>query len=155
MTNSAAQTNSAPIAPSKKVPNSNRDAAHRNQVLIVGELVAPPQSRLLPTGEEVLSFRLMVRAQPPPARSAKAVAVTRERGDSIDVAATRSECRQRIIRSGVGDVVEIEGCLRHRYWRGAGGLAGRYEVEALRIRSVAKLRRPSEVSGPAPAGTAG
>jgi single-strand DNA-binding protein len=73
--------------------------------------------------------------------------VARERGDSIDVAALRSDCRQRIMRSVMGDVIEVEGCLRHRYWRGAGGLASRYEVEAERIRAVAKVRREPKAPG--------
>jgi hypothetical protein len=40
----------------------------------------------------------------------------------------------------VGDLLEVSGAVRHRYWRGAGGLASRYEVEVEKIRMVTKAK---------------
>jgi single-strand DNA-binding protein len=113
------------------VPPSEPGAAHRNEVMLVGELAAPPQARVMPSGDEVISFRLTVRA---PASAANS------KSDSIDCAVWRKDLRARVQKYRVGDVLELTGSVRHRYWRGATGLASRYEVEAEKVRVVTKVR---------------
>lgn len=117
---------------------------HRNEVILVGELAAAPQARTMPSGDEVLAFRITVRSGAPPGRPARSAAAARTsatsrlRSDSLECAAWRGELRARLQGYRVGDLLEVTGALRHRYWRGAAGLASRYEVEADRIRVVAK-----------------
>jgi len=39
-----------------------------------------------------------------------------------------------------GEVIEVRGALRRRFWRGAQGAASRCEVEALEIKKIAATR---------------
>ena len=127
-------------------------SAHRNDVLLIGELAAPPQVRTLPSGDEVLAFRLTVRSAPDRVRSATKLAAAgspTHQTDSLECAAWRPVLQTRLQRCGVGDVLEISGALRHRFWRGPGGLASRYEIEADKIRVVtrAPTRKPEPEPG--------
>ncbi|MCW2525566.1 MAG: single-strand binding family protein [Pseudonocardiales bacterium] len=158
-----------------KQPAQNQESgdAHRNEVVLVGELAAPPQARSMPSGDEVVSFRLTVRSsasvtnssraatsasgaaviaidrsadgassasKPARSRSGGKAAASASRSDSIDCAVWRSDLRARVQKYRVGDVLEVTGAVRHRYWRGASGLASRYEVEVEKIRIVTKAR---------------
>lgn len=98
-----------------------------NVVLLRGRLAADPVLRTLPSGDELCAFRLTV-ARPPGERV---------RVDSIDCAATAARVRRTLLRAVPGDVLEIRGGLRRRFWRSPAGLASRYEVvaDAARVRS--------------------
>jgi single-strand DNA-binding protein len=107
-----------------------------NEVHLVGRLAAPPESRELPSGDVLLSFRLVVGRGPRGARrSASARTPT---VDTLDCAVWRADLQRRAARLGEGDVLEVHGSLRRRFWRsGAGTPASRSEVEVLRLRRVA------------------
>jgi len=103
-----------------------RDAAD-NHVLLRGLLAVEPHVRVLPSGDELCSFRLTV--QRPKSSYGRA------RSDSIDCATTRAAARKAIGRRLPGEQVEVSGSLRRRFWRSAnGGPASRYEVEVMRVR---------------------
>lgn len=110
-------------------------AAHRNEVVLAGRLGAPAQSRVLPSGDELVTFRLIV-SRPPQTR--------RERGsqapsvDTIDCVAWRADVRRRVAGWEKDDTVEVTGSLRRRFWRGAQGPESRSEVEATRARRIGK-----------------
>lgn len=89
-------------------------------VLLRGRLAAEPVVRVLPSGDELCSFRLVVDRPPG----------ERVRVDSIDCAATAARVRRTLLRAAPGDVVELTGRLRRRFWRSAAGPASRYEVVA-------------------------
>jgi single-strand DNA-binding protein len=95
-----------------------------NQVLLAGRLAADPVLRSLPSGDELLSFRLTV---PRPDGG-------RVRVDSIDCASTRVRVRRTVQRASPGDVLHVTGALRRRFWRTAAGLGSRYEVEVITAR---------------------
>ena len=102
-------------------------ATEDNQVLLRGLLAVEPQTRTLPSGDELCSFRLTV---PRPESS-----YGRARSDSIDCATTRSGARKALGRCARGERIEVSGSVRRRFWRGAGGTpASRYEVEVIRVR---------------------
>jgi single-strand DNA-binding protein len=105
-------------------------SAHRNDVSLVGRLAGEPALRELPSGDVLVQFRLVVDRVPPPSSSGR-------RGpsvDTLDCAAWRKDV-QRSLRSCVaGDVLAVEGSLRRRFWRSAGGAASRSEVEVTRLR---------------------
>jgi single-strand DNA-binding protein len=107
-----------------------------NEVHLVGRLAAPPESRELPSGDVLLSFRLVVGRGPRGARrgaSARTPTV-----DTLDCAVWRADLQRRAARLDEGDVLEVHGSLRRRFWRsGAGTPASRSEVEVLRLRRVA------------------
>src|SRR6266487_3305705 len=97
-------------------------AAADNHVFLRGILAETPRVRTLPSGDELCSFRLTV------ARAKGSFG--RARVDSIDCAATRPAPRKAALRSAPGEVLEVTGSLRRRFWRnGTGIAASRYEVD--------------------------
>lgn len=105
---------------------------HQNEIRLVGRLAAAPVRRELPSGDVLVQFRLVVeRATARPARKTGRRAPT---VDTLECAAWRKDV-QRVLRWCVpGDVVEVHGALRRRFWRSPGGAASRSEVEAVRLR---------------------
>lgn len=123
---------------------------HVNEIVLVGELASPAESRTLPSGDEVVSFRLTVRCPATPLRRGTRAEPepSRSHSDSLDCVARRPALRARLLRGNVGDVVRVEGALRHRYWRGPSGINSRYEVEVEQVTTVLRRRLPAT----APAG---
>jgi single-strand DNA-binding protein len=108
-----------------------------NEVHLVGRLAAPPESRELPSGDVLVSFRLVVGRGP--VRGARRGASARTPTvDTLDCAVWRTDLQRRAARLDEGDVLELHGSLRRRFWRsGTGTPASRSEVEVLRLRRVA------------------
>jgi single-strand DNA-binding protein len=97
-----------------------------NEVVLRGRLAGPPVERELPSGDVITIFRLTVR-RPDGKRGTV---------DSLDCAAERARCRRSLARAAPGDVLEIRGSLRRRFWRGPAGVSSRYEVRAESVRSL-------------------
>jgi single-strand DNA-binding protein len=108
----------------------------RNEVVLAGRLPAPAEERTLPSGDAMVSFRVVV-PRPPGAgpSSARSPSV-----DTIDCVAWQAATRRAALGWAAGDVVEVTGTLRRRFWRSGGGAASRTEVEALKVRRLAKAR---------------
>jgi single-strand DNA-binding protein len=70
---------------------------------------------------------------------------SKQSADWVDCSAWAAKLRRRALGWRVGDVVEIDGALRRRFYRGAGGTATRLEVELLGGRLV--TRAPLRSSG--------
>lgn len=102
-----------------------------NQVVLRGRLAAPPVAKELPSGDVLLAFRLTV---PRPAAD-------RVRVDSIDCVVTRLRPRKSLERAEPGDVLEVAGSLRRRFWRSPTGPTSRYAVDAERITPMRRSRR--------------
>ena len=95
---------------------------HVNEIVLVGRLSGAPEWKPLPEGGQVAVWRLIVEHRD--ARSPQ---------DAIDTirCVTYAPSVQEGIRDWRhGDVVEVRGSLRHRFWRGPDGPRGLYEVEA-------------------------
>ncbi|HEY0871685.1 MAG TPA: hypothetical protein VGD55_14900, partial [Acidothermaceae bacterium] len=56
--------------------------------------------------------------------------------DTIDCVAHKPDVRRAASRWGGGEILEIRGALRRRFWRGAQGAARRCEVEVLAARKI-------------------
>ena len=98
-----------------------------NEILLRGRLAADPEERVLPSGDEVVTFRLIV-ARPPRSGGSRTPA-TGARVDTLDCAVFKAELRRRVRAWGPGDILEVRGGLRRRFFRTGGGPASRYEVE--------------------------
>ena len=97
-----------------------------NSVHLVGRVTATGEPRELPSGDTVLTMRVVVpRAQ---RRDTARAGV-----DTIDVACWTAAARRSASRCEVDDHVEVEGALRRRFFRAGGAVASRYEVEARRV----------------------
>ena len=98
-----------------------------NEVTLVGRVSALPERRELPSGDELVTLRVVVDR--PPQRG-----VTRRLVDVIDVACWTKRTQRSAGALGAEDEVRIEGALRRRFFVTAGaGRSSRYEVEASRI----------------------
>jgi single-strand DNA-binding protein len=84
--------------------------------------------RVLPSGDEMCSFRVTVR-RPPGGRV---------RVDSVDCATMAPRVRRTLDRAEPGDEIEVTGSLHRRFWRSPAGLASRYEVEVQTARISAR-----------------
>lgn len=112
----------------------------RNEVVLVGRVAAAAQERVLPSGDLLVTFRLVVD-RPPPVRPAAGRGVS---VDTLDCTAWGAGVRRTARSLGPGDVVEVQGALRRRFWRAGPAPASRTEVE------VGALRRLVRASPPPP-----
>lgn len=102
----------------------------RNEVLLVGKVSAVEEPRVLPSGDVLLGFRVVV-GRPAHARRAGSRAA---KVDVLDCQATMPRGRRTVAALRPGDLVEVQGSLRRRFFRYGGGLGSRYEVEATAVR---------------------
>jgi len=115
-----------------------------NHVFLRGVLAEVPRVRTLPSGDELCSFRLTV---PRPKGS-----FGRTRVDSIECATTRLAVRKAAVRVAPGEILEVTGSLRRRFWRtGSGSATSRYEVDVVTARKVKGGSMPTSPAKSAPA----
>ncbi|HWM74053.1 MAG TPA: single-stranded DNA-binding protein [Nocardioides sp.] len=102
--------------------STSESAESVNEVRLVGRISAGPEERVLPSGDVLWTFRLVVRR--PPSRTA-----VRRGVDALDCAVWGGRVRRSVVSWRQGDVVEVTGAVRRRFFRVAGGAASRFEVE--------------------------
>ena len=93
-----------------------------NEVRLVGRVSAAPEERVLPSGDAVWTFRVVVERPDVPARR-------RQRVDALECAAWSARARRSVRTWSAGDVVEVVGSLHRRFFRSGGAVASRVEVE--------------------------
>ena len=119
------------------------DVEHHNEVYLVGKLSGEPIERELPSGDVLLAWRLVVQ------RAAADRGLSKTAHDTLPCFTMRAGVRRSVASWNAGDLVEVEGVLRRRFWRTPSGAeASKCEVEA---RSVKRLRRATKASGGASA----
>lgn len=106
----------------------------RNEVLLVGRLSTPPTERELPSGDPLVMFRVVVDR--PAARRGEPA--RRATVDTLECVAWTAALRRAACAWSAGDVLEVQGALRRRFWRSPGGLGSRYEIEVSRARRLTK-----------------
>ena len=102
--------------------------AIENSVHLTGRLAAVPTRVRLPSGDEVVGFRVVVD-RPPRHRRGSSVAV-----DTIECSVWGAALGRRVEQWQPGDVVTVRGAPRRRFWRTSAGPRSRYEVEVSRAR---------------------
>jgi single-strand DNA-binding protein len=110
---------------------------HSNEVHLVGRLAAAPVSRELPSGDLVVTFRLVV-ARVPVTRTAATRSPT---VDTIDCAAWTKAAQRSVRAWEPGDIVDVQGALRRRFWRSPRGPSSRSEVEVSKARRATRASR--------------
>jgi single-stranded DNA-binding protein len=106
---------------------------HRNEIVVVGRLSMEPTDRQLPSGSLLTQWRLAVRR--PVGHP------SHQRADALDCVTFNDDVRQAVEAWRLDDVVEIEGAVRRRWWRGG----SRYEIEVSTARTV-KRRTSAELA---------
>ena len=109
-----------------------------NEVVLVGRLAAAAQDRELPSGDVVTTWRVVVDRPPAPARTGAAPGSRAPTVDTLDCATFARGVRRVVASWSPGDVVQVEGALRRRFWRGAGGASSRCEVEVSKAKRLTR-----------------
>jgi single-strand DNA-binding protein len=105
------------------------EASHRNEVTLVGRLAGEIRERPMPSGALLCSFRLVVRRE---------TAAHGPNIDALDCIAWLATVRRAVLRWSVGDLIEVRGAVRRRFWRGVSGPASRCEIEVGLARRLAR-----------------
>lgn len=92
-----------------------------NDLLLRGRVSAAATTKELPSGDKVVEFRLIITRE------------SREGVDTLDIAAWSAKSRKTALTLGPDEWVEISGAIHRRFWQSPGGLASRWQVEALEI----------------------
>lgn len=92
-----------------------------NEAVLQGRVSADPELKELPSGDRLCTFRLIV-----PRGSA---ARGRQTVDTIDCAVWAARVRRTVVGWHAGDLVEVRGAVRRRFFRVATGSASRVELE--------------------------
>lgn len=105
-----------------------------NEVHLVGRLSAPAESRTLPSDSVMCTFTVIVDRLDTDLRS-------RQRVDVLNCVVWTPRLRRQVSAWAAGDIVDVRGALRKRFFRTSAGTTGsRVEVEvgsARRVRRVA------------------
>ena len=115
------------LSPSKKVIAKKKTIiaqSHqpKNEVFLVGRVTSLAVEKLLPSGDRVVEFRVVIGREK--SRGSK------KEVDSLDIAAWSSRTRKAALSLKIDTWVEIKGSVRRRFWRAPTGLASRWQVEA-------------------------
>ena len=92
-----------------------------NEVRLVGRISRAPEERVLPSGDAVWTFRIVV--------SRAETGRSRQSVDALECAVWSGRVRRSVTTWGPGDVVEVTGAMRRRFYRAGGAVASRVEVE--------------------------
>ena len=98
-----------------------------NDVLLRGRVSSIAVEKELPSGDKVAEFRIVI-------------ARGDEIGfDTIDISAWSSKLRRSASSLKPEEWVEVSGSIKRRFWRGATGLASRWQIDASEITRLSEL----------------
>jgi single-strand DNA-binding protein len=100
-----------------------------NEVVLRGKVSAEPEERVLPSGDSVWVFRVVVPRTVPRGRTSV---------DTLDCAVWSGRAKRSVGGLRAGDQVAVHGALRRRFFKAGGGTASRVEVEVSTLRVVRK-----------------
>lgn len=106
-----------------------------NEVVLTGRVSGEPAHRVLPSGDELWTLRLVVR------RPSEARAGSRANVDTLDCSVWGGRARRTAAGLADGDQVEVHGSLRRRFFRGSGGAQSRVDVAVDRLRVTRRSAR--------------
>ncbi|PWJ25388.1 single-strand DNA-binding protein [Branchiibius hedensis] len=120
----------------QEVPTVEQPPAPVNTVTLCGRVSADPTVRELPSGDEIVTFRLVV-ARPEDRRAR----VTGQRVDTFDLVCWATRLRRQGARLADGDEIAVSGSLRRRFWRAGAAVQSRVEVEVTALTVLAKATK--------------
>jgi len=100
-----------------------------NEVVLQGRVSAAAEERVLPSGDAVWTFRVVV-----PRGDQRGRATI----DTIDCAVWAGRARRTVAGLAAGDQVSVTGALRRRFFRAGGATVSRVEVEVATLRVLRK-----------------
>jgi single-strand DNA-binding protein len=99
-------------------------ARYKNKVELTGRVSGVPSEKILPSGDVIVEFRLIIDRD------------DREGVDTFDIAAWKSKLRKRALSLKAEEWIELKGVLRRRFWKGKSGIASRWQVEARELERI-------------------
>jgi single-strand DNA-binding protein len=107
----------------------DQEISELNDVMLVGRMSQPAEEQALPSGTQLWKFRVIV-GRPPST-------VSRVTVDSLDCVVWTKRLARTIAKWQTGDLVEVRGSLRRRFFVPAGGgRVSRCEVEVAAARLI-------------------
>lgn len=103
-----------------------------NEVRLVGRLSQLPEVRTLPSGDPLWTFRVVV----PRRGSRHGRSTGRTQVDALECAVWGGRSRRTVASWRAGDLVEVTGALRRRFYRAGEGPVSRVEIEVGRARLI-------------------
>lgn len=108
----------------------------RNEVLLVGRVSAEATVKELPSGDELTSFRLVVDRGP--ARRPLPAGRRPPTIDTFECVTWAAAVRRAVQGWKVGDVVEVHGAARRRFYRAGAGVQSRLEIEVTKAKRLTR-----------------
>lgn len=112
------------------------EIASRNEVVLVGRLSGEPLDRELPSGDVLRTWRLVVERGPSKRPTPEGQKVSTI--DTVDCFAWTAALLRTAATWRSGDILEVEGSLRRRFWQAGGGVQSRTEVEVSRAKRLSR-----------------
>ncbi|WP_157036249.1 single-stranded DNA-binding protein [Streptomonospora alba] len=112
---------------------NDREPGHRNEVVVAGRITAEPYVRELASGDRLTTWRVSIARAPAQQRP-------NQSADPITCVSFQKAIEERTREWRLGDVVQISGVLRRRFWRSPKGAASVVEIEARTVQRIS--RRP-------------
>lgn len=100
-----------------------------NEVHLVGRVTGAPEERILPSGAQLVTFRVAV-----PRGATVMTRGSTQTVDVLDCVAWAADARRAAGSRQVGDLVDLRGAIRRRFFRGPQGAVSRVELEVLSLR---------------------
>ena len=100
----------------------------RNEVLLYGRVAAPAEERELPSGDTIMTARIIVD------RDLDALSRSSQRVDTLDCVAWTGRVQRSMSTWSAGQLVEVRGAIRRRFFKGAAGAVSRVEIEVTSTR---------------------
>ncbi len=107
------------------------EPSYCNEVVLCGRVAAEAQERELPSGDVIVTGRVIVD------RDADSLKRSRQRVDTIDCVGWTVRVQRSMRGWKAGDQVEIKGSIRRRFFRSPVGPASRVEIE---VKSSKKIK---------------
>ena len=120
-TKTGAKTTKKKVSKKAEFSDSEEIDLSLNDLLLRGRVSAVATSKELPSGDKVVEFRLIITRE------------NREGVDTLDIAAWSAKSRKTALSLNPDEWVEISGAIHRRFGQSPGGLASRWQVEAIDI----------------------
>ena len=98
------------------------EVAHINEVRLVGRLSADPTLLTMPSGDTLWTFRMVVERSEAGARPGQQL-------DTLDCAVWSGRAKRSVGAWAAGDLVEVTGAIRRRFYAAGAAKVSRYQVE--------------------------
>jgi single-strand DNA-binding protein len=92
-----------------------------NDVMLRGRVSDVAVEKILPSGDKVVEFRLIISR------------IELSGVDTLDIAAWSAKSRRSALSLKPDEWIEISGSIHRRFWKAPTGLASRWQVEAAEI----------------------